>query len=210
MSNKWLLACVLLLIANMGLIFGYAPIEEHQGMVQKIFYFHVASAMTMYLGFGIGTIASLMYVIKRRLKYDALAVAGIEIGVLFCTIVLITGPIWAKPIWGAWWTWDPRLTTTFFLWVIFVAYFLLRKAMVDPAKSRLYSAILAIFGSLDIPIVILAVKLWRGMHPAVLGNKDSMPMEMRITLICAMVSMLITGSVLIRLRYLAERRRHGR
>lgn len=207
--KRWYTLLVAALLADMLLVFVYAPVEAHQGFVQKIFYVHVPSAMAMYIGFGVGTVASIVYLIRRELFWDALAVSAIEVGLLFCTIVLVTGPIWAKPIWGGWWTWDPRLTTTFFLWLIFAAYFLLRSAIVDPVKSRLYSAVLAVFGSLDIPVVIFAVKLWRGMHPAVLGNRDSMPTEMRVTLIASMSVIMILAITFIHARYRVERRRHG-
>ena len=101
-----------LFAVTLYLIFVVAPVEKQMGIVQKIFYFHVPSAYAMYLGFGASALGSAGYLIKRDAKWDALAVAGAEVGTLFCLIVLLTGPLWARKAWGVWWTWDPRLTTT--------------------------------------------------------------------------------------------------
>src|SRR5215467_16386154 len=116
------------------LVFIYAPIEKMQGVVQKIFYFHVSSAITMFSAFFIVFVASIMYLWKRSDWWDAVALSAAEIGVVFCTLVLITGPIWGRPIWGTWWSWDPTLTLTLVLWLIYVAYLMLRIDTHDPKR----------------------------------------------------------------------------
>ena len=108
------------------LVFAVAPVEKQMGVVQKIFYFHVPSAYAMYLGFITSAVGSAMYLVKRSPKWDAIGVAGAEVGMLFCVIVLLTGPLWARKAWGVWWTWDPRLTTTLLAGMIFAAYLALR------------------------------------------------------------------------------------
>lgn len=185
-------------LINLSLIFFYAPEENVQGLVQKIFYFHVSSAFAMYIGFVSSGLAAIMYLFKKTPVWNALSHAAASVGLLFCTMVLVSGPIWAKPIWGAWWTWDPRLTTTMILWLIFFATLLLRNFYGTDHRGRIYAAVLTLFGVLDIPLIIFAVKLWRGIHPSVLGNKDSMPGEMRITLIVSMLTIFFFLFVLIR------------
>jgi len=161
---------IFLIAADLTLIFGYAPVEAAQGLAQKIFYWHVGSAITMQIFFAMAGLFSLFYLVTKKIKFDRWALSFVEVGFLFCTIVLLTGPIWAKPIWGVWWTWEPRLTSTLFIWMIFLGYFILRGSFTDPGKKRTFSAILAIFGCLDIPIIFFSVRLWRGVHPSVLGR----------------------------------------
>jgi heme exporter protein C len=182
---------------NLWLICLYAPQEKVQGLVQKIFYFHVSSAFAMYFAFAISGIGAISYLIKKTPFWNAVCQAGTSVGLLFCTMVLISGPLWAKPIWGAWWTWDPRLTTTLILWLIFFATVLLRKSYGLDPKGQVYAAILTLFGILDIPLIIFAVKIWRGIHPAVLGKDNNMPFEMKLTLIVSMISILLLMALFI-------------
>lgn len=181
---------LILIMVDLYLIIVYAPQEAMQGLAQKIFYFHVSSAFSMYLSFITAGLGALLYMWKREARFNALAEAGTSVGLLFCAMVLMSGPIWAKPIWGAWWTWDPRLTTTLILFLGFFAVRLLRNFYGTDLRGRLYAAVFTLFCLLDMPLVVFAVKLWRGVHPAVLGKKDSMPFEMKITLImsfCAVI-----------------------
>jgi heme exporter protein C len=141
-----------------------APTEETMGDIQRIFYYHVPSAWTAFLLFFGNFIASIVYLIKRSEKWDSLALACAEVGVVFCTIVLVTGPLWAKPVWGIWWTWDARLTTTFVLWLIYVAYLMLRRFS-ESGQTPTLAAALAIFGFLDVPIVYMSIRWWRTQHP---------------------------------------------
>lgn len=187
-------------------IFYIAPIEASQGIVQKIFYVHVASAFAMYTTLIAGASLGVGYLIRRDDALDAWSVSAMEVGMLFCTIVLTTGPIWAKPMWGTWWTWDVRLTSTFFLWLICAAYFLLRNAF-SGAQAKRFSAIMAVLGMLDVPIIIFAVKIWRGAHPAVLSDKSALPTDMRNVFIFTILVIQFLAWTLVTTRKSIEERR---
>jgi heme exporter protein C len=151
-----------------------APTERTMGDVQRIFYYHVPSAWTAFLLFMVNLVASVVYLIRRNPKADALAVVCAEVGVVFCTIVLVTGPIWARPVWGIWWTWDVRLTTTLVLWLIYVSYLVLRRFS-DSAQTPVLAAVLAIFGALDVPLVYFSIWFFRTQHPQpVIGGGGSL------------------------------------
>ena len=160
------------MVAALWLVFIAVPTEREMGIVQRIFYFHVASAWVAFLGFFLVAGASAVYLWSGSAGADRLAQAGGEIGVLFCTLVLITGPLWARPIWGVWWTWDPRLTMTVILWAIYASYLMLRAFGGDDDAVRRYAAVLGIVGVLDIPIIMVSVRLLRGIHPAVLTRNE--------------------------------------
>jgi len=160
------LTCVLF-VTTLMLIFVQAPVEMQMGIVQKIFYFHVPSAYAMYLSFAICGVGSLVYLIRQSERWDAWALAGGEVGLLFCAIVLLTGPLWARKAWGVFWTWDPRLTTTLLAGLIFLAYVVLRSfGGREPEKK--FAAALALLGLVDLPIVHYSVQRWRGQHPTVI------------------------------------------
>src|SRR5207237_2956651 len=142
-----------------------APTEQTMGDVQRIFYYHVPSAWTAFLLFFINFGASLVYLIKRNTKADILALVSAEVGVVFCTVVLVTGPIWARPVWGIWWTWDMRLTLTLVLWLIYVSYFVLRRFS-SGSQTPLVAAVLAVFGALDVPLVYFSIWYFRTQHPS--------------------------------------------
>ncbi len=200
--SKFKIPALLFLIAvDLYLIIFYAPVEVNQGLAQKIFYLHVPSAIVMMLFFLTGGVFSSAYLIAKKTKFDVLALSFIEIGFVFCTIVLLTGPIWARLVWGVWWTWDPRLTATLFVWLVFLGYFLLRTSMDSVDHARTYGSVLAIFGCLDIPIILLAVRLWRGVHPQVLSARQNMPDEMWITFIVSFITILALASFLVYKRY---------
>jgi len=142
-----------------------APTEQTMGDVQRIFYYHVPSAWTAFLLFFINFGASLVYLIKRNIKADILALVSAEVGVVFCTVVLVTGPIWARPVWGIWWTWDMRLTLTLVLWLIYVSYLVLRRFS-SGSQTPVIAAVLAIFGALDVPLVYFSIWYFRTQHPS--------------------------------------------
>ena len=142
-----------------------APTEQTMGDVQRIFYYHVPSAWTAFLLFFANFIASIAYLIWRKPAADAVAAATAEVGVVFCTVVLVTGPIWARPVWGIWWTWDARLTTTLVLWLIYVSYLVLRRYSTG-TQTSLLAAALAIFGFVDVPIVYMTIRWFRTQHPS--------------------------------------------
>jgi len=173
-STLWgliMLSTLVLFGATLYTVFVVAPVEMQMGIVQKIFYFHVPSAYAMYIGFGVSALGSMVYLIKRDPKWDALGVAGAEVGTLFCLIVLLTGPLWARKAWGVWWTWDPRLTTTLLAGMIFAAYLALRSMGNAGEVEKRFAAGLAIFGLVDLPLIHYSVQRWRGVHPTVITGK---------------------------------------
>jgi heme exporter protein C len=154
--------------ASLYMVFVVAPIEEKMGVIQKIFYFHVPSAFMAFLGVGLCAVMSVLYLVTRQRRWDLVAHAAAELGVVFCTIVLITGPIWARPVWGVWWTGEVRLTSTLVLWLIYVGYLLLRQNAENREQAARWAAITGIVGALDMPIIYKSVEWWRGLHPVVL------------------------------------------
>jgi len=155
--------------------FFIAPTERTMGLIQKIFYFHAASAWAGMTAFSVCFVANLLYVWRRQPKWDSLGVSAAEVGLAFITIVLITGPIWAKPVWGIYWTWDARLTSTFVLWLLYISYLLLRTLVEEPDRRALLSALFGIFAFLDVPLVFGAIRWWRTQHPApvIMGGPGS-------------------------------------
>ena len=174
------MTCFFMIVA-LALVFFYVPDERFQGPAQRIFYFHLPAAWNSFLGFFIVAGASAAFLWQRDRFSDLLAQAAAEIGMVFCTLVIITGSIWARPIWGVWWTWDPRLTMVVILWMIYAAYILLRLLGGDNEVIARYAAVLGIVGVLDIPLLYVAVKLWRGMHPKL--ERGGLPPEMIFTLL---------------------------
>lgn len=166
------------LLGSLAYTLFFVPMERSQGIVQKIFYFHVPSAFTMYVFLVIAMTASIAYLINRKRILDHVARASMVTATLFGALVIFSGPIWAKPIWGVYWTWDPRLTTTFVVFVLMVAYHLTRHSLQSSPrlqdKAPIIGAILAILAVLDIPLIHFSVKIWRGLHPSVLKNKDGL------------------------------------
>ncbi len=162
------LAIVLLVPICLHQVFAVVPTEQKMGVVQRIFYFHVPSALAAFLGVALCAVCSALYLWKRDPRYDRIAHASAELGVLFCGLVLITGPIWARPVWGVWWTGEVRLTSTLVLWLIFVAYLILRQNAENREQAARWGAVVAIVGFLDVPIIYKSVEWWRGLHPKVL------------------------------------------
>ena len=164
-----------LIAATAYLAFYYAPTEKTMGIIQKIFYLHVSSALSSFVAFGVCFYANLMYVFKRQPRADWLAVSAAEVGLAFISVVLITGPIWAHPVWGIWWTWSPRLTLTFVLGLLYVSYLLLRSVIEEPDKRALFSALFGIFAFLDVPLVYFSIRWWRDQHPTpvIMGGPGS-------------------------------------
>jgi len=146
----------------------YAPTEKTMGDIQRIFYFHVASAWVGMFAFLIVFLASVLFLVTKQAKWDIYAYTSAEIGVIFTTIVLITGPIWAKPIWHTWWTWDPRLTTTLVMWFLYLAYGRIRRSLGEDDKRARFAAVFGILAFSDVPIVFFAIRWWRTMHPGAL------------------------------------------
>ena len=188
---------------SLVMTFFYAPIESEMGIVQKIFYFHVPLAWNAFLGFTIVFICSFRYLATRNSKWDARALAAAEVGVLFTTLVLITGPIWAKPAWGIWWTWDARLTLTFVLWLIYMGYLMLRRYIDSPERRAVLAAVVGIIGFADVPLVYFAIRWWRTQHPSpvLMGGKNSgLDPKMATTLWVSTAAYLLLFAVLYRRR----------
>jgi heme exporter protein C len=160
-----------------------APTEQTMGDVQRIFYYHVPSAWTAFILFFVNFFASIEYLIWRNTKADVVAVVTAEVGVVFCTVVLVTGPIWARPVWGIWWTWDLRLTLTLVLWLIYVSYLVLRRFS-SSGQTPLLAAVLAVFGALDVPLVYFSIWFFRTQHPQpVVGGGGSIdPLMLHVLL----------------------------
>ena len=164
------LAAVLLVTALVA-AFIIAPPEMEMGDVQRIFYFHVASAWTAFLAFFVVLVSSILYLRTRLTKWDILATSAAEIGVVFTTVTLLSGSVWARSAWGTWWTWEPRMTTTLMLWLIYVAYLLLREMAEDPERRGVFAAVFGIAAFADVPIVFMSVRWWRSLHPAVVTEE---------------------------------------
>jgi heme exporter protein C len=176
-----------------ALIVFYAPTDRFQGIVQRIFYVHVPLAWVAYLAYAVVLVASIAYLVKRDLRWDRVARASVEIGVVFTTLMLIAGSLWAKPIWNTWWTWDARLTTTLVLWFIYVGYIMLRAYTPDLERAARFGSILGIVGFLDVPIVHFSVQWWRTLHPEPVAARSNpqLPPEMLLTLLVSLVAMTL-------------------
>ena len=189
-------------------ILRFTPYELLQGAAQKIYYIHVPAAISAYLALGIVAVMSVVFLWLHDPRADRLASAAAEVGLLFTTVVLVTGPMWAKPIWGAWWSWDMRLNLTMFLWFLTAAYVVLRGAVDDPAMRARYSAVLGILAALLIPFIHLSVYLFRTLHPMPIVLKPSapsLPSEMLITFTVSCLAFLFFCIALIRARFNIDR-----
>jgi len=182
----------------------FTPLEALQGPAQKILYVHAPAAWVAFMAFGLVAVTSVLYLWLREDRLDRIAESSAEVGVVFTTVVLTTGPLWGRPIWGAYWTWDARLTLTLFLWFIYVGYMVLRGALDDRAMRARYSAVLGILGALLIPFIHLSVYLFRTLHPQPILMKPSapsLPTEMLTTLLMAFASFTLLYVALLRARY---------
>ncbi|HEY7681282.1 MAG TPA: cytochrome c biogenesis protein CcsA [Gemmatimonadales bacterium] len=190
-------------VTVMVLALRFTPVEANQGLAQKIFYVHAPSAWAALLGVALTGFASILYLWLHDPRLDRFAAASAEVASVFCFVVLTTGPIWGKPIWGTWWTWDGRLTLTLFLFFLLLGYHTLRAALRDPLERGRFSAVLGIMGLVLIPFIHLSVYLWRGLHPQPVLMKPSspsMPPEMLRTLLTsfAVFTVLYVGFVTLR------------
>jgi heme exporter protein C len=201
----------LLVIAAAYASFFIAPTERTMGDIQRIFYFHVGSAWAGMDAFFVCFIANLLYVWKRQEKYDWLSVSSAEVGLVLTTVVLITGPIWAKPVWGIWWTWDARLTSTFVLWLLYISYLLLRSLIEEPERRALLSALFGIFAFLDVPLVFFSIRWWRTQHPSPVimgGSGSGLDPTMNKVFFFNVLAMHVFAAFLIVERYVLESMKH--
>ena len=200
--RSWLLVLTAVLTIFDGyLIFVVAPTDQVLGHIQRIFYIHVPISILSFLGFLVCAVAGVGYLIRRGEMWDRVAHAAAEVGVVFVTLALVTGVIWARPVWGVWWTWEPRLTTTLILWLIYVAYLMIRHYAPTPQQGRAWSAVVGIIGFVDVPIVYYSVQWWRSIHPVqVIGPEaadDALEPIMARILVFSLIAVLALFSYLL-------------
>jgi len=192
----------------LGMAFFYAPEDANQGAAQRIFYIHVPSAWIGFLAFAVVFVASIAFLATGRRKWDDVASSSAEVGVIFTTAVLITGPLWGRPVWGVYWTWDPRLTSFLMLWLIYLSYLVLRGYVPEPIRRAKFSAVLGIVGFLDVPIVYLSARWWRSEHPTqFVVESGDLPMQMLVTLLVGVATFTFFYLYLLAVRVHAERLR---
>ena len=208
MTGAWRLGLLLvagaLVLIDMYLIFGYAPTERSMGIVQRLFYFHVPVILTSFLSFALAAVGSVLYLVRRNRAWDRLAYASAEVGVVFFTVAIITGAVWAKPVWGAWWVWDANGTLTFVLWLIFIGCLMVRAYAPDAERGRRWSAVTAIIGAATVPFVYMAADWWGGLHPERVtgpGAQGSLERDMLNTLLFSFVTFILLFAALIAERY---------
>jgi heme exporter protein C len=203
-SGIWMALGLLLVALVYVRALAFTPEEATQGLAQKIFYIHAPSAWVAFLAFGIVGVCSVFYLFMKDPRLDLFAASSAEVGTVFTTVVLITGPIWGKTVWGAWWTWDARLTLTLFLWFIYLGYLVLRTAVEEPGRRARYSAVLGILGAVLVPFIHVSVYLFRTLHPmpvVLRPGKPELPGSMLITLLCSFVAFTILYFALLARRY---------
>ncbi len=207
---------VILLLAATGMVFFYAPLEAVMGQVQRVFYFHVAAGWVGMLGFLVAAVVGGIYLKTGDRKWDIAGLAAVEIGMAFAFINIVTGAIWARPIWNTWWTWDPRLTTATIMELIYAAYLMLRSGIEDPDRRARFGAVYAIIGFISVPLTFFSARLFRTIHPVVIGTNqpgaegafDMTPRMLQTFLFSLLTFSFIFGSLLwhrIRLGRLADK-----
>jgi heme exporter protein C len=197
-------AAVALMLVAAGAIFVFAPTDALQGPVQRIFYLHVSSAIAAYGCFAVVLIGGAVYLRNESLAADRLARAGAVVGLVFTTVTLVMGMLWAKPIWGTFWTWDARLTSTLVLWIIYAGYLLVRRLAEPGRQAARFAAVVGIFGFIDVPVVHFSVTWWRTQHPGPIIVNDALPPQMLATFFFTMACTLALAAVMIAIRYRLE------
>ena len=192
--------CVAMLCALYMALIG-APRERTMGDLQRIFYFHVPAAIVGMTAFAVNFVSSIMYVLRNNRRWDNLGVAAAEVGVLFFSMVLITGPIWAKPVWFVWWTWSPRLTTSLILCMLYLAYLLIRKYLEDPERRGLVSAVFGIIAFADAPLVWFSIRWWRDIHPSPMLESGGLAPAMWPAFLTCLGAFLLLMLYLLRRRF---------
>jgi heme exporter protein C len=195
----------LLLARNLYVMLLQLPDEAQQGAIYRIIFFHVPAAWTAFLGFFAAMVASVLYLVRKDLRYDAFAAAVTEVGLAFGAANLITGMIWGRVIWGIWWTWDPRLTSMLVGWLIYAGYLMLRGAIEEPTERAKMAAVLSIFAFADVPIIFFSIKWWRTQHPQpVVWGGGSMDPGMLSMLFINWIPLLLLGVIFLMVRMRQE------
>jgi heme exporter protein C len=190
--------------------FIWVPNEKTMGFLQRIFYFHAASGEVMILAFCVVFIGNVGYLIRRKPEWDWLATSGVEVGLVFNTISLVTGPIWAKPAWGIWWDWDARLTSTFVLWILYISYLLLRRLIENPERRAVVSSVFGVFAFLDVPLVYFSIWWWRTQHPPpIVFKTGKLNGDMYKALLMSFIALAAMMVMMIWRRYKMEGLRHA-
>src|SRR5216683_5248566 len=202
--EKGAVAAVVLMLVAAGFIFLFAPTDALQGPVQRIFYLHVSAAIAAYGCFAVVLVGGIIYLRTENITADRFARAGALVGLLFTTVTLVMGMLWAKPIWGAFWTWDARLTSTLVLWIIYAGYLLVRRLAEPGRQAARFAAVVGIFGFIDVPVVHFSVTWWQTVHPGPIIVNDALPPEMLATFFFTMACTLILAAVMVVIRYRIE------
>jgi heme exporter protein C len=202
--TKASIAAVALMLAAAAAIFLYAPTDALQGPVQRIFYLHVSAAIAAYGCFAVVLVGGLIYLRNGSLVADRFARAGALVGLVFTTVTLVMGMLWAKPIWGTYWTWDARLTSTLVLWIIYAGYLMVRRLAEPGRQAARFAAVVGIFGFIDVPVVHFSVTWWRTVHPGPIIVNDALPPEMLATFLFTMACTIVLAAVMIGIRYRIE------
>jgi len=190
-----------LMVVSLYLVFVWVPTEKVMGIIQRIFYLMVPVGWLALLSFLVVFVGSILYLTKRERRWDIIARSSAEIGIVCTTLALIVGSLWAKPIWGVWWTWEARLTATLVLWLIYISYFMVRSFATEESRGARFAAVIGIVGFIDIPIVALATTLWRGLHPPPLIFQESgLAPSMLLTLMVSIAAFTVLFFILLVLR----------
>lgn len=195
-----IVAAGVLVLIDLYLIFQFAPTERVMGNIQRLFYFHVPVVLTSFISFALTALGSIIYLTKRSRAWDRLAYASAEVGVVYFTIAIITGAVWAKPVWGTWWVWDANGTLTFVLWIIFIGYLMVRAYAPDSDRGRRWAAVVGIIGAAAVPFVYMAADWWGGLHPQRVtgpGAEGSLEREMVSVLLFSLVTFLVLYVALV-------------
>jgi len=194
------------MFAALGMVFLYAPREATMGDVQRIFYFHVASAWIGFFAFFVTCLAGIGYLVQGERRWDVLALSSVEMGLTFTTMTLLTGALWARPVWGTYWTWEPRLTISLVQWLIYVAYRMLRAAIEAPERRARFAAVYGIVAFVTVPLSWFAIRWWRTIHPDILMGGEGMAITPRMvhTLVVSLVAFTLLYATLLRLRMQLE------
>ena len=204
-SKILLLVSAVLVLTALYMVFIYVPTDVEMGVIQRIFYFHVPLAWVAFFAFFIVFLGSILYLWKRAKIWDFVASSSAEVGLVFTTLFLITGSIWAKPVWGVWWTWDPRLTASLVLWLIYLAYFIVRSYVAEEEQRARFAAVVGIIGFIDVPIVALAITLWRTQHPGAIIFEGGLATEMVGTLLVSIFAFTALYFLLFQERVLMKK-----
>jgi heme exporter protein C len=193
------LAALVMMMTGLLMVFVYAPREANMGDVQRIFYFHLGSAWVGFFAFFVTMVGGIFYLWKGEQRWDNLGVSSAEIGTVFMTMAIISGSLWARPVWNTWWTWDPRLTITAIQWLLYLAYFMLRAGIEDPERRARFSAVYGIIAFITVPLSFLSIRIWRTIHPVVVAGDSgssaegafSMTAPMRTTLFFSLATFTV-------------------